>query len=122
MSDEKEPPQNERSFPEMPDTSDLDARMKRISANAQSIHGKQQQNREDIEKTRKTEQGDAQSLGMGLQIAYAIVGFPLLGLGAGALGDKLLGTGYLKGVIGMIGCILAVVSAMILIKQANSST
>jgi F0F1-type ATP synthase assembly protein I len=107
--------------PDLPDTSDLDHRLKQLGKSSQGLQEQKKATEEELEKKRKTEQQDALGLGRGLQIAYAIIGFPVLGFCTGLALDHFLGTGYWKGFIGLGGSVLAVITALILIKQANAN-
>jgi F0F1-type ATP synthase assembly protein I len=107
-------------FPPAPDTSDLDERLTRLKENSRGVQEKLQATEVQVQARREVEREDALGLGKGLQIAYAIIGFPVLGFVIGLLLDHSLGTNYWKGLAGFTGMVLAVVAALILIKQANS--
>ena len=123
MADEHEGVEGElqgQGVPALPDVSEFDEQLARLKTSAAGVKQKRAEDEQAVAKRRATEQSDAQSLGAGLQIAYAIIGFPVLGFLAGLGVDHFAGTQYWKGFLGFAGCVLAVVTAMVLIKQANS--
>jgi F0F1-type ATP synthase assembly protein I len=104
---------------DLPDTSEIYRKVAELQSRAGKLHEEQKHTQEEVEAKRKTEREDALGLGQGLQIAYSIVGFPVLGFVVGLGLDHWLGTGYWKGFIGLGGCVLAVITSMVLIRQAN---
>jgi F0F1-type ATP synthase assembly protein I len=111
---------NSADFPETPDTSALEERLKNVRSSSGASHGSSESSAESLAKARLNERKDARGLGAGLQIAYSIIGFPVVGFGIGAVLDHELGTPYWKGFVGLAGCVLGIVSALILIKEANA--
>lgn len=51
----------------------------------------------------KSDRKAARGLGIGLTVAYAIIGTPLVGFGGGWLLDRSLGTTHWQSVLGLIG-------------------
>jgi len=65
------------------------------------------------------EQG--RNLGVGLSIAYAILGAPLVGFGIGFLIDQVTKGVFWRGALGLLGCCLGVGYAMVVANRSANS-
>lgn len=61
----------------------------------------------------------ARGLGVGLSIAYTIIGLPLLGVGVGWLIDTRLGTQTYRSIGVLLGSVLGIVGALVLLSRVN---
>lgn len=68
-------------------------------------------------KPEKTEYG---GLGVGLSIAYSIIGFPLLGYGAGYLLQRWTGSAIWPSTLAMSGMVLGVVVAVFMLSRTQN--
>ena len=65
----------------------------------------------------KTEYG---GLGVGLSIAYTIIGFPLLGYGVGYLLQRLTGSAFWPSTLAMSGMVLGVAVAVFMLSKTQN--
>lgn len=61
----------------------------------------------------------AKGLGVGLSIAYTIIGLPLLGVGIGWFIDTRLGTQTYRSIGVLLGSVLGLVGAVVLLSRIN---
>ncbi len=70
----------------------------------------------------RTDPETARSLGLGLSIAYTIIGAPLAGAFIGWLVDKYAGTTNGKGIGVMVGAAVGLLMAFLMMSRTNKST
>jgi len=73
------------------------------------------------ERKRQASDGKAAAgMGMGLSIAYTIIGCPIVGYGIGYLIDMQAGTTTMRSYAAMAGIVIGMGTALFLIKKSNS--
>ena len=97
----------------------FDRRLQEIEGKAAKVKYQRDQEQKRIEKRRGTEQEDARHLGVGLSIAYVVIGLPLAGALAGYFVDNRIGSTVWKGFGMLIGAGLAVLMAFVIISRSN---
>lgn len=100
---------------------DLDARLVAIESKARDAKGRNEAIGTLISQRRLKDAEDYRGLGVGLSIAYAIVGFPLLGAGAGYFIDRSAGTGNWMGICAVIGAAVGMLLALMMLARQNQS-
>ena len=98
---------------------DLDARLAAVESKARSAKGRNEAIGTLISQRRLKDAEDYQGLGVGLSIAYTIVGFPLVGAGAGYFIDRSAGTSNWMGICAVIGAALGMLLAMFMLARQN---
>ena len=105
--------QGPTSLPEVPDMATFESRTRK----AQGTHrvAKAQ------EETRLASDAKAnKGLGVGLAIAYTLLGLPMVGLGVGYLLDRALGATLWKGVGTLVGAVAGIAFAVVVLNRENS--
>ena len=102
----------------------LESRLQEIEAQAKKGKGHYQQAMpkpgDDRAQGMTGEQG--KSLGVGLTVAYAILGVPLVMFGIGFLIDKAAHSGqFWQSALGLVGCLIGVGFAMYVAQRAGKS-
>lgn len=67
----------------------------------------------------KSDQEAARGLGLGLSIAYTIIGLPIFGFAVGWAIDQRLGTELAKGFCVLAGSIVGLTMAIVMLNRAN---
>lgn len=105
---------------ELPKVPDFDDRLKDLEARADAAKNR----RADKARTEKRRmESDAESnrgLGIGLTVAYAIIGVPLFGIGLGYLADNAAGTNIYRGVGALLGSIVGIAGAVIILNRQQN--
>jgi F0F1-type ATP synthase assembly protein I len=103
------------------ETDELDQRLEELARKAEAI--KERKLAADVEaqkQVRMTQDANA-GLGMGLTIAYAILGVPLAGALVGVLVQRTTGNPVWMPVFTLAGLVFGVLTAVILIQRNNKS-
>jgi F0F1-type ATP synthase assembly protein I len=100
---------------------EFEERLQRLHEKADRVKEIKESAERDKRRSYAVERSSARGLGIGLTIAYAIVGLPLIGVGIGWLIDKNLGTTMGKGVGVVAGVAIGMVVALALLKRTNDS-
>jgi F0F1-type ATP synthase assembly protein I len=102
-------------------TDDFDEKLRVLEEKAQAMKDRRETIKAQEEKAIKSSQTDTQGLGLGLTIAYAILGVPLFGglLGYGL--TKWTGNGLWTVICGLGGMVGGVGFAVFLINKQNKS-
>jgi hypothetical protein len=101
------------------DTEDFDEKLKALELKAQAMKDKRETIKAQEAKAIRSSQSDTQGLGLGLTIAYAILGVPLFGGLVGYGLTKWTGNGIWTVVFGLGGMIGGVGFAVFLISKQN---
>lgn len=96
-------------------------RLKALEEKAKSV--KEVRDNQNREKTRKLESDreTAKGLGLGLSIAYTIIGLPILGAVIGWFLDSRMGGQTFTSLGVLIGSVLGIVAAVFMISRANNA-
>ena len=101
------------SVPDLPDVDDLELRTRRARLSHDRAKGEEGGRLADDAKASK-------GLGIGLSIAYTLLGLPMVGLGVGFLLDRLLGTTAWKGIGTVAGAVGGIAFAVMILNRENS--
>lgn len=95
----------------------FDERLAELEAKAKSVKerrdGAVQQQKRQMARDAESQRG----LGVGLTVAYAIVGVPLFAIAIGWVVDQRLGTDIYRGMGALIGSILGIVGAVFILNK-----
>lgn len=97
------------AVPELPN---FDDRLARLEQAAREARGRHETVKHEQARKQTSDGESARGLGIGLTVAYAILGMPLLGAGLGWLIDRQMGTSNYMGILCTIGAIVGVVFAV----------
>jgi len=103
------------SLPEVPS-------LESIRAKAWESKERYDSKKAETAKAYRQDRENAQGLGVGLSIAYIIVGFPFVGILLGWLLDWKLGTQYIKGIGALAGATMGIVVALAQINRNAKNT
>ncbi|RYG36753.1 hypothetical protein EON81_08760 [bacterium] len=99
---------NAVKMPELPQVDEYDDRFRDLHAKTFAAREARDTQARQEARRRETDQADYRGLGTGLQIAYAIIGLPIFGFGAGWLLDNALhGTAW-KPILTMLGAVAGI--------------
>lgn len=103
------------------DTDDLDHRLDELGKKAEALKQKKQAADVEAQKQVRMTQDANAGLGMGLTIAYAILGVPLAGAIVGVVLKNSTGNPVWMPVFTLAGLVFGVLTAVILIQRNNKS-
>ena len=83
-------------------------------AQEKSIH---EARKVEAEQRQKSDRESTKGLGLGMTLAYAIVGVPVFGYGIGFLVDKSNGTTTYAGIGMLIGCLVGIAVAVLMLSK-----
>jgi F0F1-type ATP synthase assembly protein I len=90
------------------DDTEFQAKLAELEQKADRIRGAREAQKKDMAAAQRQEQSSARGLGVGLQLAYVLLGLPLAGAAAGFAIDQWRGTTMWKGVLCLGGAVLAI--------------
>ncbi len=97
--------------------SEFDQRLKALEEKAQKAKASREVEKKKVERIQTSTQEESRALGLGLSIAYTIIGIPLLGAGVGWLIDRQVGTHYWMGMLTLAGATGGVAIAIFKMNQ-----
>ena len=100
-------------LPEVPDMATFESRTRKAQG-THRVAKAQEENR--LASDAKANKG----LGVGLAIAYTLLGLPMVGLGVGYLLDRALGATAWKGVGTLVGAVAGIAFAVLMLNRENS--
>ena len=98
---------------------EFSARLKALEERAQAAKQVRDRQAAQVIRKEKNDRESAIGLGIGLTIAYTIIGMPLLGVGIGWILDKALGTTLYKGIGVVVGSAVGITAAIVMLSRAN---
>jgi F0F1-type ATP synthase assembly protein I len=98
----------------------FEQRMREMDRKARLSSERRQSHKSQEAKRKQSEGESARGLGLGLTIAYLIIGVPLLGAFLGWLGDNAAGSTHWTGVGVVIGAAIGTALAIALLGRANA--
>ena len=101
----------------LPPAPDFDAKLRDLEARAQAAKDRREVKASTERKQLARSAEDARGLGMGMAVAYTIIGLPIAGIGIGWLIDQSQGTTIFRGFGAVIGSILGIVGAMLMLNR-----
>lgn len=99
--------------------SEFDEKLDGFSKKVDKIKASREEQERDKARKQKSEQDSSRGLGVGLTIAYMIIGLPLLGAGIGWLVDGRTGGTTWIGIGTVIGGVLGVFAAISIMNREN---
>ncbi|CAN5539907.1 hypothetical protein BH11ARM2_BH11ARM2_38870 [soil metagenome] len=107
--------------PDLPQVDEYDDRFAALHAKTESARQKREQETREVNRRITADQENYRGLGFGLQLAYAIIGMPLLGFGIGWLLDKSLGGDGWRPIMTLLGAVLGIGYAVWQLNRQNRS-
>lgn len=98
-------------------SNEFEARMAELEKRGAAAKARYEATKTKVATERKESGDSARGLGIGLAVAYAIIGAPLAGFGAGFLIDKANGGDTWKGILGLIGSVAGVAYAILILNR-----
>jgi F0F1-type ATP synthase assembly protein I len=95
--------------------------LEEIERKARTTKAQHRKNEAKIAADRRTSAEDQRALGVGLNIAFAIVGLPLVGAGIGWLLNRQLGTPIWTGILSLAGATLGIVYAIYVLNRTQKN-
>ena len=99
---------------------EFEARMAALHEKVDRIQSIRQAANRSEKKQQASDGKVAASMGIGLSIAYTIIGCPLAGYGIGYLIDMQMGTTTIRSYAAMVGIIIGMGVAFVLIQKSNN--
>lgn len=95
----------------------FDERMADLEKRATEAKIAREAKRVEVQRTLKSDQDSAKGLGIGLAIAYTMIGLPIFGYGVGYFVDQSSGGTQAKGIGVLIGSILGIFMAVVILNR-----
>ena len=93
------------------------SKLEKRASDAKQVREAQQR---ETERKQASEQESAKGAGVGLQVAYMIMGVPLLFAGIGWFIDRSQGTGVFVGVGTLVGAVIGIAMTIYTLNKTNS--
>ncbi|MGV3615791.1 MAG: hypothetical protein ACO1SV_10700 [Fimbriimonas sp.] len=103
--------------PTLPAAPDFDERLRDLEARAEAAKQRRQGKASAEQRKIEREADSNRGLGVGLTVAYAIIGVPLFGILVGWLVDRSMGTDLFKGLGALLGSIVGVAGAVFILNR-----
>ena len=98
---------------------EFDERMRRLESRVQESKAIRESKQREEKRQLEGDRESARGLGIGLSIAYTIIGLPLFGYGVGYFIDQSTGGTAAKGIAMMIGAVAGIGMAFYMINRQN---
>lgn len=96
---------------------EFEERMRKLEERVQESKTVREALQRETKRQLQSERESARGLGIGLSIAYTIIGLPLFGYGVGYLIDQSTGGQAAKGIAMMIGAIAGIAMAFVMLNR-----
>lgn len=106
--------------PELPKVPDFDERLRDLEARAQAAKDRRETKARTEARRLASDAESNRGLGIGLTVAYAIIGLPLFGIGVGYAIDSANGTTIFRGFGALVGSILGIVGAVVILNRQQN--
>lgn len=106
--------------PELPKMPDFDDRLRDLEARAQAAKDRRETKARTEARRIASDAESHRGLGIGLTVAYAIIGVPLFGILVGYALDSAAGTNVYKGLGALLGSILGIAGAVIILNRQQN--
>lgn len=106
-----------KPLPQIPDDPSFDEKLADLERRAIEAKARREEAESRKSKALKKDAESHRGLGVGLTVAYTIIGMPLLGIGIGWLIDVNQGTQAYRGLGALIGSVLGVIGAVIVLQR-----
>jgi F0F1-type ATP synthase assembly protein I len=98
---------------------EFESKLSALDEKIDRMRSARQKEERQVESSRVTDRADARGLGVGLSIAYAIIGLPLLGAGLGYLADRATDSNVWSGLGAVAGAVVGIVHAILMLNKHN---
>ncbi len=99
---------------------EFEGRLKDLEHRANQAQSVRKNRSRELERKLSSDRDAARGLGIGISIAYTIIGLPLFGAGVGWLVDNRLGVDFWKGIGVLLGAIAGIMMAFYKINRHNN--
>lgn len=99
---------------------EFEERMRKLEAKVQESKAVRESEQREKKRQLASDRESARGLGVGLSIAYTIIGLPLFGYGVGYLIDNATGGDAAKGIAMMIGAVAGIGMAFVILNRQNT--
>ena len=99
--------------------SEFQARLDRLHEKADMAKSRIEGKKREQRRSWNAERDSAKGLGFGLQVAYTIIGLPLVGVAIGWFVDSRMGTTMGKGIGVLLGAVLGIGMAIAMLNRSN---
>lgn len=106
--------------PELPKLPDFDDRLRDLEARAQAVKDRRETKARTEQRRITSDAESNRGLGIGLTVAYAIIGVPLFGILVGYAIDSAAGTNLYKGLGALLGSIFGIAGAVIILNRQQN--
>lgn len=96
-------------------------RLKEIESRASVAKAERDAKLQEKARQVKSDRDVNRGLGVGMSVAYTILGVPMFGIGVGYLVDRSLGTDFWKGVGALVGATVGVAMALYILNRSQKS-
>ncbi len=98
---------------------EFEEKLRALEAKAQDRQSIRENQQREIKRKMTGDRDSAKGLGVGLSIAYTIIGLPLVGVVIGWFLDERSGTQVFKGIGVLVGSVLGIVATVIMLSRTN---
>ncbi|MFW5697189.1 MAG: hypothetical protein ACOCX1_01360 [Fimbriimonadaceae bacterium] len=98
---------------------DMERRLAEFSQRSQSVGSKYRARQARETEERRSTQESSKGLGVGLTVAYVIIGVPLVGFGVGFLIDRATGSEIWGSTLGLLGAFAGVALTIYIVNRSN---
>lgn len=98
---------------------EFETRLQALHEKADRAKARNENKQREFQRTQVADQASAKGLGIGLTVAYTIVGLPLAGAGIGWAVDRWLGTNGGVGIGVILGMVLGMTMALVMLSRMN---
>ncbi len=103
-----------------PDLDDFDDRLRQLEEKAAKASGRFQKEKKEESRKMASDSEAARGLGVGLSIAYTLIGLPMVGVAVGWWLDNRFHTEIWKSLLILIGSVAAIAYTVFTLNQQNS--
>jgi F0F1-type ATP synthase assembly protein I len=105
-----------------PPTPEYEARLRALEEKIDQAKTQRAAKQRADERRLQSDSESHRGLGIGLTVAYTIIGLPLFGIGVGYLLDRSLGTQTYQGIGALVGSVLGVVGAIVVLNRHQAKS
>ncbi len=103
-----------------PELDDFDDRLRQLEEKAAKASGRLQKEKKEESRKMASDSEAARGLGVGLSIAYTLIGLPMIGVAVGWWLDNRFHTEIWKSLLILIGSVAAIAYTVFTLNQQNS--
>lgn len=115
--------QNLDDIPHMPEPDDdLDERMRKLESKATEVKQRREAGQKEVERKLRSDREANKGLGVGLMVAYALLGFPLVGALVGYFLDRGSDHRTWTSLLVVLGAVGGIVFTVYVLNKSNKGT